>query len=93
MTALFRTVVGAPFKTLLRHIRVHKARELLAADPTASVTEIAYRIGFADLSYFERSFRRIVGTSPREFRRDLARLAAPRSALAAAFGGSAQGID
>lgn len=93
LTALFRTVVGAPFKTLLRHIRVHKARELLAADPTASVTEIAYRIGFADLSYFERSFRRIVGTSPREFRRDLARLAAPRSALAAAFGGSAQGID
>lgn len=68
LSTLFRTVVGAPFKSLLRHIRILKAREQLAADPAASVTDVAFQVGFADLSYFERSFRRIVGQSPREFR-------------------------
>jgi DNA-binding NtrC family response regulator len=75
LSALFRTVVGAPFKSLLRHIRILKAREHLTADPAASVTDVALQVGFADLSYFERSFRRIVGQSPREFRRDAQRVA------------------
>lgn len=69
MGYLFRTGIGMPFKVLLGHIRIQKARELLAGDSTANVTEIALRVGYADLSHFERHFRRIVGQSPREFRR------------------------
>jgi DNA-binding NtrC family response regulator len=75
LSALFRSVVGAPFKSLLRQVRILKAREQLAADPAASVTDVAFQVGFADLSYFERSFRRIVGQSPREFRRAAHRVA------------------
>jgi AraC-like DNA-binding protein len=56
-------------------VRILKAREQLAADPAASVTDVAFQVGFADLSYFERSFRRIVGQSPREFRRAAHRVA------------------
>ena len=74
-------MVGAPFKSLLRHIRILKAREQLAADPAASVTDVAFQVGFADLSYFERSFRRIVGQSPREFRRATHRVGRPRVPL------------
>lgn len=66
---LFRTTIGMPFKVLLGHIRIQKARELLADDRASNVTEIALRVGYADLSHFERRFRRIVGQSPREFRR------------------------
>lgn len=77
LSALFRGVIGAPFKSLLRHIRILKAREQLSADPAASVTDVAFQVGFADLSYFERSFRRIVGQSPREFRRTARRVARP----------------
>jgi AraC-like DNA-binding protein len=33
-----------------------------------SITEIAYEVGFADLSNFVRSFHRAAGLSPRRFR-------------------------
>jgi DNA-binding NtrC family response regulator len=88
LSALFRSIVGAPFKSLLRHIRILKARERLAADPAASVTDVAFQVGFADLSYFERSFRRIVGQSPREFRRAAHRVA-PLATLSSFLSGSA----
>jgi DNA-binding NtrC family response regulator len=68
---LFRTIIGMPFKALLGHIRVQKAREMLLADRRSQVTEIAMRVGFSDLSHFEKRFRRIVGQSPREFRRSV----------------------
>jgi AraC-like DNA-binding protein len=34
----------------------------------ASITDIAFGVGFSDLSYFTRSFRRKLGVSPREYR-------------------------
>ncbi|HYJ83034.1 MAG TPA: helix-turn-helix domain-containing protein [Allosphingosinicella sp.] len=67
---LFRTVVGMPFKVLLGHIRIRKARELLTADTPRNITQVAMSVGFSDLSHFEKSFRRIVGESPREYRRN-----------------------
>lgn len=71
LSYLFRTSIGMPFKGLLCHIRVHRAREMLAAEMRRSITDVALSVGFADLSHFERSFRRIVGQSPRDFRRAL----------------------
>jgi DNA-binding NtrC family response regulator len=73
LSFLFRSVVGIPFKVLLGHIRIRKARELLAsADARPNITQVAMSVGFSDLSHFEKSFRRIVGQSPREFRRSVA---------------------
>jgi DNA-binding NtrC family response regulator len=74
LSFLFRDRLGMPFKSLLARIRIRKARELLASDRSSNITQIALQVGFADLSHFERSFRRIVGQSPRDFRRE--RLAA-----------------
>jgi AraC-like DNA-binding protein len=69
---LFRTTLNSSFKTLLTQIRVEKAKAVLASDPRLPITEVAMSVGFFDLSHFEKSFRRIVGQSPREFRRSLA---------------------
>ncbi|MBU2341976.1 MAG: helix-turn-helix domain-containing protein, partial [Alphaproteobacteria bacterium] len=69
MSALFRTVVGVSFKRLLRQIRILAACERLVQQPAASITELAFQVGFGDLSYFERSFRSAIGESPRQFRR------------------------
>jgi AraC-like DNA-binding protein len=66
---LFRSGLSTAFKPLLQQIRVEKAKELLAADGPQRITEVALSVGFADLSHFERSFRRFVGRSPREYRR------------------------
>lgn len=72
LSFLFRSAVGMPFKVLLGHIRIRKAREMLSAGAGPNITQVAMSVGYSDLSHFERSFRRIVGQSPREYRRSAA---------------------
>ena len=55
------------FRDYLINYRINKASELLQT-PNASVTDIAYTVGFHDPSYFTRTFRRIVGMSPSHYR-------------------------
>jgi AraC-like DNA-binding protein/mannose-6-phosphate isomerase-like protein (cupin superfamily) len=51
--------------------------EMLMATTSASLTEIADRCGFANLSYFSRCFSSTRGVSPREFRRGARRAVLP----------------
>jgi AraC-like DNA-binding protein len=65
---LFSSVVGAsPHQYLLRARLLHAAR--LLAEEDRPITEIAYDVGFGDLSNFVRTFHRAAGMSPRAFRR------------------------
>jgi AraC-like DNA-binding protein len=80
---LFRTTLNSSFKTLLTQIRVEKAKAVLASDPRLPITEVAMSVGFFDLSHFEKSFRRIVGQSPRDFRKG--RLSGDLEATAARY--------
>ena len=47
-----------------------KARDLLL-DPEASITDIALRLGFEDSGYFDKVFKKILGRTPSQFRREL----------------------
>jgi len=65
---VFARVLGVtPHQYLVRCRLRHAAR--LLADPTRSVTDVAFDVGFADLSNFVRTFRRAAGVSPRTFRK------------------------
>jgi DNA-binding NtrC family response regulator len=72
LSYLFRSTLHTTFKPMLQRIRVEKAKEMLVAAGRRRITEVAWSAGFADLSHFEKSFRRIVGQSPSEFRRGAA---------------------
>jgi AraC-like DNA-binding protein len=37
--------------------------------PNQRITDICFRVGFGDLSHFEKTFKRLVGSNPREYRR------------------------
>jgi AraC family transcriptional regulator len=64
---LFAEVLGVtPHQYLLRSRLRHAAR--LLADDSRSITDIAYDVGFGDLSNFVRTFHRAAGLSPRRFR-------------------------
>ncbi|WP_161631036.1 AraC family transcriptional regulator [Niveispirillum irakense] len=69
LSFLFRTELGLSTKTLLNRIRIHKAQEILRSHPRLPVTEVALQVGFADLSHFEKSFRRFVNRTPGQYRR------------------------
>lgn len=64
---LFSSVLGVtPHQYLVRSRLRHGAR--LLADNDRSITDIAYDVGFGDLSNFVRTFHRAAGVSPRKFR-------------------------
>ena len=64
---LFSRVLGVtPHQYLVRSRLRHAARRL--ADEDIAVTEIAYDVGFGDLSNFVRTFHRAAGVSPTRFR-------------------------
>jgi AraC-like DNA-binding protein len=64
---LFAGVLGVtPHQYLVRSRLRHAAR--LLADDGRSVTDVAYDVGFGDLSNFVRTFHRAAGISPRRFR-------------------------
>jgi AraC-like DNA-binding protein len=64
---LFSSVLGVtPHQYLVRSRLRHAAR--LLADDDISITDVAYDVGFGDLSNFVRTFHRAAGVSPRRFR-------------------------
>ena len=63
---------GTTFSEFLTGQRLARAHRLLcepSSSPTA-ISTIAYDVGFGDLSYFNRRFRRQYGLTPREVRGD-----------------------
>jgi len=68
--SLFMSDTGLSPNDYLLRIRVMRAKKVLSSRKTApSMTEVAARCGFSSSSVFSKSFRRIVGKSPREFLR------------------------
>ena len=64
---LFSSVLGVtPHQYLVRSRLRHAAR--LLADDERPITDVAYDVGFGDLSNFVRTFHRAAGVSPRRFR-------------------------
>jgi AraC family transcriptional regulator len=64
---LFTRVLGVTPKQYLIRSRLRRAARLLAED-AQPITDIAFDVGFGDLSNFVRTFHRAAGISPRRFR-------------------------
>lgn len=65
---LFKSTTGMTFTEFVNRQRIERAKRRLL-DPSERITEIAYDIGYQSLSQFNRSFHRIVGESPTQFRK------------------------
>lgn len=64
---LFAEMGTTPSAAILDR-RLERAAERLIADPTATITEVAFSHGFNDSAYFTRCFRQKFDASPREWR-------------------------
>jgi AraC family transcriptional regulator len=65
---LFAQVLGVTPHQYLVRSRLRRAARLLA-DDQRPITDVAFDVGFGDLSNFVRTFHRAAGVSPRRFRR------------------------
>jgi len=64
---LFAHVLGVTPHQFLVRSRLRRAARMLA-DDTRPITDVAFDVGFGDLSNFVRTFHRAAGVSPRRFR-------------------------
>jgi AraC-like DNA-binding protein len=53
-------------KEFIRHIRLKRASQLLAQQKM-NVSEVAYEVGFKDLSHFRKNFKREFGMSATDY--------------------------
>jgi AraC-like DNA-binding protein len=67
----FRAEQGVSFSEYVLRLRIQQAAALLT-ESRYSVSEAAFAVGFNDLSYFARVFRRFVGMPASLYRRSLA---------------------
>jgi LacI family transcriptional regulator len=63
----FKKYVGHSPAEEIRQCRIRQARRMLT-ETKMSLTEIAYACGYTDLSHMDRSFRAVLGASPRSLR-------------------------
>jgi AraC-like DNA-binding protein len=65
---VFREITGQLFSDWIRRIRINKAQALLHLS-AYSITNVAYAVGYPDITTFERNFRKELGVCPTSFRR------------------------
>jgi len=68
----FKKEVGIPPADYISGRRVARAEQLLAA-PSATITNVAMRLGFSTSQYFATVFKRYTGVTPSAYRRSAGR--------------------
>jgi AraC family transcriptional regulator len=63
----FKKATGLPPHLYVILRRVERAKQLLQAGTSLSLTEVAARAGFSDQSQFCHHFKRLVGVTPGQF--------------------------
>src|ERR1041384_1405848 len=70
---MFKKATGMNFVDYLSRVRVEKSKTLLL-NPNSRISEAAFACGFQSMTNFNRTFKRIVGRSPTQFRESLPKL-------------------
>lgn len=67
---IFSKKVGVNFNAFVDQVRVERSKELLK-DESLKVYEVATRVGYKNVDYFHKKFKKYVNQSPAEYRRAL----------------------
>jgi len=67
LSKLLNSSTGKSLSELLNDVRINKACEILLTTDT-KISDLAEVVGFSDVAYFSRVFKKIIGMSPNEYR-------------------------
>ena len=67
-SAIFKRETGMNFNEYLTEYRIEMAKEFLK-NLEYKVTEVGEQVGYEDSKYFSKIFRKMVGISPRDYRK------------------------
>ena len=67
LSKLINKHTNQSFFDLLGSMRIEKAKQLLQ-DPAMRIHEVAEQVGYSDVAHFSKSFKKITGKAPGEYR-------------------------
>ena len=68
ISATIKKITGMPLREYILRFRLDRAKRMLRQTP-ASITEISIACGFANHSYFSKTFLEVFGITPKEYRK------------------------
>jgi len=68
LSKLFKKETKIKFSEYVNKIRMEKAKKLLS-DPKKNITEVAFQVGYTNLTYFEKVFKKFYRITPKEYKR------------------------
>lgn len=68
LSRLLKREIGLSFIDYLTRVRIQRAIQLMS-DPSIKLYEVAERVGYSNQHYFSTTFKKIVGSSPAEYRK------------------------
>lgn len=72
LCTFFKAETGTTLNQYITEYRMDRAKQLLV-DPRNKISEISDKVGYNDGNYFGKSFKKIVGLSPSEYREKVMR--------------------
>lgn len=70
LAKIFKSEIGISIKEYINNYRIDKAKELLV-NGSESISRIASEVGFDNFSYFSTIFKKLTGTSPYSYRKEV----------------------
>ena len=70
ISKIFKEQLGINYIHFLTECRIEKAKKLMR-DPSKSLKEITFEVGYHDPNYFSKVFKKICHSSPKEYRKKL----------------------
>ncbi len=67
-STLFKKETGSTFLEYLSSVRMNQSKELLK-ETNQSIVTICEEVGYSDVKYFTKSFKKYTGLKPNEFRK------------------------
>ena len=80
LSTLFKRTVGCTFPEYLAKFRIGKSIEIMK-QKRVPLSEISNLVGFNDYAHFSKTFKKITGLSPKEFRSSLSDTTSPSEPL------------
>lgn len=65
---IFKQQYGVNFIEYITNLRIYKAKQLLL-ESGVTIDEISEKVGYKEVSYFSKTFKKITGISPSEYRK------------------------
>ena len=69
LSRLFTQECGMPLMEYINHGKIHKSKEYMGKGPLYTIQKVASSVGFQDVNYFSRLFKKHTGMTPTEFRK------------------------